>query len=163
MICGVGVSSTGEWPTHKRLPKTVATTHARKRVESDTKITTQRHFLTIKLNTKCRLHFVKASSHQRYKTSGSSSFNTESGDASINLNVDVGNEEEDKVQELRRPMGRNKAKGLKKKVHNEHAIEMKKEECLAFLEIKRREVECHEQELAMQGYRQRQEDIRFYM
>nr|GEV00804.1 hypothetical protein [Tanacetum cinerariifolium] len=44
-----------------------------------------------------------------------SSSNTESGDASINLNVHVGNDEEDGVKELRRLMGRDKAKGLKKK------------------------------------------------
>ncbi|GKD47796.1 hypothetical protein Tco_1276772 [Tanacetum coccineum] len=37
---------------------------------------------------------------KRYKTYGSSSFNTESGDASINLNVDVGDDEEDEVEEL---------------------------------------------------------------
>ncbi|GJZ15428.1 hypothetical protein Tco_0551105 [Tanacetum coccineum] len=112
---------------------------------------------------------------ERYKTSGSGSFNTESGDASINLNVDVGDDGEDEVQELRRPIGRDKAKGLKKKgsrslgssssandealarfmvselaMHNERAIEMKKEERLAFLEIIRREVECREREFAMQ-------------
>ncbi|GKB45866.1 hypothetical protein Tco_0896619 [Tanacetum coccineum] len=52
---------------------------------------------------------------KRYKTSGSSSFNTESGDASINMNVDIHDDEEDEVQELRRPIGRDKAKGLKKK------------------------------------------------
>nr|GEW30075.1 hypothetical protein [Tanacetum cinerariifolium] len=34
---------------------------------------------------------------------------------------------------------------------------------LSLLEIKRTEVECREQELAMQEYKQRQEDIRFYM
>ncbi|GKD49539.1 hypothetical protein Tco_1278515 [Tanacetum coccineum] len=34
---------------------------------------------------------------KRSETSGSSSFNTESGDASINLNDDVGDEEEDEV------------------------------------------------------------------
>ncbi|GJY04651.1 glutathione S-transferase T3-like protein [Tanacetum coccineum] len=34
---------------------------------------------------------------KRYKTSRSSSFNTESRDASINLNVDVGDDEEDEV------------------------------------------------------------------
>ncbi|GJZ89140.1 retrotransposon protein, putative, ty1-copia subclass [Tanacetum coccineum] len=39
----------------------------------------------------------------------------EFGDTSINLNVDVGDDEEDEVQELRRPIGRNKAKVLKKK------------------------------------------------
>ncbi|GJY04652.1 hypothetical protein Tco_0370592 [Tanacetum coccineum] len=48
-------------------------------------------------------------------------------------------------------------------MHNERAIGMKKEERLAFMEIKRMEVECHERELAMHEYRQRQEDIRFYM
>ncbi|GJW37236.1 hypothetical protein Tco_0060156 [Tanacetum coccineum] len=76
----------------------------------------------------------------------------ESGDASINMNVDVGDDEEDEVEELRRPMGRDKAKGLKKKelrssgsssstndealarlmvselaMHNERAIGIKKE------------------------------------
>nr|GEY35334.1 hypothetical protein [Tanacetum cinerariifolium] len=101
---------------------------------------------------------------KRYKTYGSSSSNTESGDASINSNVHVGNDEEDGVKELRRLMGRDKAKGLKMKwprtsgssssmndkaltrlmvsepaMHNERAIEMKKEERLAFLEIKRME------------------------
>ncbi|GKA50596.1 hypothetical protein Tco_0743669, partial [Tanacetum coccineum] len=96
-----------------------------------------------------------------YKAEHGMSFTLQSGDASINLNVDVGNKEEDEVQELQRPMGRNKAKGLKKKgsrssgsssstndealarlmvselaMHNEHAIEMKKEEHATFLEIK---------------------------
>nr|GEV13835.1 hypothetical protein [Tanacetum cinerariifolium] len=52
---------------------------------------------------------------KRYKIYGSSSFNTESGDASINLNVDVRNDKEYEVHELRRPMGRDKAKGLKKR------------------------------------------------
>ncbi|GJY46293.1 zinc finger BED domain-containing protein RICESLEEPER 2-like protein [Tanacetum coccineum] len=110
-----------------------------------------------------------------HRTFRSSSFNRKSGDASINLNVDVGDDKEDEVQELRRPMGRDKAKGLKKKrarssgsssstndealarlmfselaMHNQRAIRMKKEECLAFLEIKRMEVECRERELKMQ-------------
>ncbi|GJW88098.1 hypothetical protein Tco_0163438 [Tanacetum coccineum] len=53
-------------------------------------------------------------SGKRYKTSGSSSFNTESGEASINLNVDVSDDEEDEVQEIRRPIGRDKAKGSMK-------------------------------------------------
>nr|GEY07064.1 hypothetical protein [Tanacetum cinerariifolium] len=39
----------------------------------------------------------------------------EYGDASINLNVDVGDDRENEVQELRRPIGRDKSKGLKKK------------------------------------------------
>ncbi|GJY64534.1 monodehydroascorbate reductase [Tanacetum coccineum] len=52
---------------------------------------------------------------KRSKTYGSSSFNTESGDASIILNVDAGDDDEDDVQELQRPIGRDKAKGSKKK------------------------------------------------
>ncbi|GJZ29012.1 zinc finger BED domain-containing protein RICESLEEPER 2-like protein [Tanacetum coccineum] len=106
---------------------------------------------------------TKKQAAKRYKTSGSSSFNTEFGDASINLNVDVDDDKKDEVHELSRPMGRDKAKGLKKKgsrssgssssmndealdrlmvfqmaMHNERAMEMKKEERLAFLEIRRR-------------------------
>ncbi|GJX83656.1 hypothetical protein Tco_0333137 [Tanacetum coccineum] len=109
-------------------------------------------------------------------------------DASINMNVDVGDDEEDEVQELRRPMGRDKAKGLKEKgsrssgssssmndetlaglmvsemaMHNERVIEMKKKEHSAFLEIIRREMECLERELTMQEYQQRQKNIMFYM
>ncbi|GJZ28459.1 DEAD-box ATP-dependent RNA helicase 21, partial [Tanacetum coccineum] len=38
-----------------------------------------------------------------------------------------------------------------------------KEERLAFLEIKRRETECHEREMRSEEYRQRQEDIRFHL
>ncbi|GJW00718.1 MAK10-like protein [Tanacetum coccineum] len=38
---------------------------------------------------------------KRHKPSGSSSFNTESGDASINLNTNVGDNNEDRVQEIR--------------------------------------------------------------
>ncbi|GKA60258.1 hypothetical protein Tco_0759665, partial [Tanacetum coccineum] len=52
---------------------------------------------------------------KRYKKSGSSSFNTESGKASINLNVNVDDDEEDEVQEIRQPIGRDKAKGCMKK------------------------------------------------
>ncbi|GJS98416.1 B-box zinc finger protein 22 [Tanacetum coccineum] len=114
---------------------------------------------------------AKHQASKRYKTSGS--FNT--GDASINVNVDVVDDEEE-VQELRRPMGRDKAKGLKKKgprssgsssstndealvrlmvselaMHNVRAIKMKKEERLAFLDIKKREVECRERELALRA------------
>ncbi|GJR41213.1 hypothetical protein Tco_1216897 [Tanacetum coccineum] len=100
-----------------------------------------------------------ASKHQasmRYKTSGSGSFN-----------------KEDKAKGLKKKGSRSSGsssstndKGLARLIvselamHNERAIEMKKEERLAFLEIKRREVECRERELAMQEYQQRQEDIR---
>ncbi|GJY64510.1 RNA-directed DNA polymerase, eukaryota [Tanacetum coccineum] len=84
--------------------------------------------------------------------------------ANINPNVDVGDDEEDEVQEIRRPIGRDKAKDVAKKkglralrsssmndealarlmvsemaTQNEHAIEMQREERLAFLEIKTKE------------------------
>ncbi|GJY80796.1 hypothetical protein Tco_0493547 [Tanacetum coccineum] len=92
---------------------------------------------------------------KRSKKFGSSSFNTKFEDAM------------------------DKAKGLKKKVagssgssssmndealarlmlselptQNKTVMAMKKEECAAFLEIKRREVECREREIEMQEYRQ---------
>nr|GEU63117.1 hypothetical protein [Tanacetum cinerariifolium] len=52
---------------------------------------------------------------KKSKTSGSSSFNTESNDASFNLNFDAGDEDENEVQEIPRSMGRDKARGSKKK------------------------------------------------
>nr|GEV25482.1 ribonuclease H-like domain-containing protein [Tanacetum cinerariifolium] len=58
---------------------------------------------------------AKHQASKRYKTYGSISFNTDSEDASINLNVDVGDDEEDEVQVLRRPISTDKAKSLKKK------------------------------------------------
>ncbi|GJQ94710.1 zinc finger BED domain-containing protein RICESLEEPER 2-like protein [Tanacetum coccineum] len=106
---------------------------------------------------------------KRYKTFGSNSFNIEFREASINMNVDVGDDEEDEVQEIRRPIGRDKAQDAMKKkgsrasgsssmndealarlmvfemvMQNERAIKMQKEERLAFLDIKRREAECRE-------------------
>nr|GEW54166.1 hypothetical protein [Tanacetum cinerariifolium] len=42
----------------------------------------------------------KEGSCKGYKTSGSTSFNIKFGEASINLNVDVGDDEEDEVQEI---------------------------------------------------------------
>ncbi|GJV89351.1 putative ribonuclease H-like domain-containing protein [Tanacetum coccineum] len=97
---------------------------------------------------------------KRYNTSRSSSFNTESGDASINLNVDVGNDEEDECKNFDDQWAGTKPKLA---MHNERVIGIKKEQRLAFLKIKMRDVECRERELAMQEYRQRQEDIMFYM
>nr|GEW05513.1 hypothetical protein [Tanacetum cinerariifolium] len=47
-------------------------------------------------------------SSKRHKLSGASSFKAESGDASINLNTTVA--DEDEVQEIRRPQGRDKAR-----------------------------------------------------
>ncbi|GKC63281.1 zinc finger BED domain-containing protein RICESLEEPER 2-like protein [Tanacetum coccineum] len=52
---------------------------------------------------------------KRYKSSQSSSFNTEFEKASINLNANVSDDEEDEVKEIRRPMGRDKAKNAAKK------------------------------------------------
>ncbi|GJR21331.1 hypothetical protein Tco_0969858 [Tanacetum coccineum] len=52
---------------------------------------------------------------KRSNTSGFSSFYTKSGDASINLNVNAGDDDEDEVHELQRPISRDKAKGSKKK------------------------------------------------
>ncbi|GJW97698.1 hypothetical protein Tco_0179506 [Tanacetum coccineum] len=107
------------------------------------------------------------------------SFNTESGDASINMNTNV--VDEDEVQEIRRPGGRDKARAAAKNkgskapgssTMNDDAlarlmvtetITQEKAERLAFMEIKRREVECHEREVATQEYRAQQEDIRFYL
>ncbi|GJZ52651.1 hypothetical protein Tco_0607166 [Tanacetum coccineum] len=93
------------------------------------------------------------------------SLNTKFGDASINLNVSARDDDEDNVQVPPRPIDRDKAKGLKKKVagssgssasmndealarlmlselatQNKNVMAMKKEECTAFLEIKRREI-----------------------
>ncbi|GJU53310.1 ribonuclease H-like domain-containing protein [Tanacetum coccineum] len=55
---------------------------------------------------------------KRHKSSGSSSFNTQSWEASINLNTNVDDNDEDEVQEVQRPEGRDKARaaGKKKKV-----------------------------------------------
>nr|GFA12955.1 hypothetical protein [Tanacetum cinerariifolium] len=109
---------------------------------------------------------------KRHKSSGSSSFNTESGEASINLNTNVGDNDEDEVQEIRRPDGRDKARAAGRKnkgskptgssTLNEDEMArlmvteitaLEKEERLAFLEIKRREVECREREIEQQDMR----------
>nr|GFC84780.1 hypothetical protein [Tanacetum cinerariifolium] len=47
---------------------------------------------------------------KRHKSSGSSSFNTESEEAIINLNTNVGDNNKDEVHEIRRPGGRDKAR-----------------------------------------------------
>ncbi|GJR19361.1 gamma-glutamyltranspeptidase 1 [Tanacetum coccineum] len=112
---------------------------------------------------------------KRHKSTGSSSFNTESEEASINLNTNVDDNDEDEVQEIRRPEGRDKArvagrknKGSKSSASsnvNDDALarlmvtEMgaqEKEGRLAFLEIKRRGEECREREIE-------QQDTRFYL
>ncbi|GJR45580.1 hypothetical protein Tco_1313683 [Tanacetum coccineum] len=118
-------------------------------------------------------------SSKRHKLSGSSSFNTEFGDASINLNTTV--VDEDEVQEIRRPGGRDKARAAAKNkgseasgssTMNDNALarlmvnEMSSAEVQqreAFMELKRREVECREREIAATEYRAKQEDIRLYL
>ncbi|GJX57387.1 putative reverse transcriptase domain-containing protein [Tanacetum coccineum] len=59
-------------------------------------------------------------SSKRHKSTGSSSFNTESGEASINLNTTVGDNDDDDVQEIRRPQGRDKAKAAGKREGQNH-------------------------------------------
>nr|GEV46037.1 hypothetical protein [Tanacetum cinerariifolium] len=58
-------------------------------------------------------------SSKRQNSSGSSSFNAESGDASMNLNNTINNE--DDVQEIRRPDGRDKSKnkGMTPELHRQ--------------------------------------------
>ncbi|GJU94747.1 hypothetical protein Tco_1319503 [Tanacetum coccineum] len=99
---------------------------------------------------------------KRHKSYSPSSFNTESGDTSINLNTNVGDNDEDEVQEIRRTIGTNKAraarinKGSKapgSSSMNDKALAtlmvtkmttQEKEQRDAFIKIKRREVECRE-------------------
>ncbi|GJX63381.1 retrovirus-related pol polyprotein from transposon TNT 1-94 [Tanacetum coccineum] len=89
------------------------------RVEPETKITSKRHFLTMKpkwMDSEVLNFLTDRKIDKRYKTSDSISFNTESRDSSVNLNVDAKGDEEDEVQEVApRPIGRDKAKKLKKK------------------------------------------------
>nr|GFB81962.1 hypothetical protein [Tanacetum cinerariifolium] len=117
---------------------------------------------------------------KRHKSSGFSLFNTESEDVSINLNTNVG-DNEDEVRKIRRTMsrakmrdaGKNKgSKASRSSTMNDDALarlmvtEMtaqEKEECLAFIEIKKRKVECRAREVAVQEYRARQKYIRFYL
>nr|GEW24656.1 hypothetical protein [Tanacetum cinerariifolium] len=66
---------------------------------------------------------------KRHKLSGSNSFNQKSGEASVNLNTNVGDNDEDEVQEVRRPKGRDKTivagkKGLElKNIDDNHLNE----------------------------------------
>ncbi|GKC98693.1 hypothetical protein Tco_1168968, partial [Tanacetum coccineum] len=60
----------------------------------------------------------------------------ESGEASINLNVDVSDDEEDEVQEIRRPIGRDKSKGpIKKKGPRASGSSSTNDEALARLMV----------------------------
>ncbi|GJS58102.1 hypothetical protein Tco_0652886 [Tanacetum coccineum] len=102
-----------------------------------------------------------------------------SGDASIHLNTTVS--DEDEVQEIRRPGGRDKAraaaknkrsKALGSSTINDNALarlmvnEMTAAEIEqrdAFMELKMREVECREREITATKYRAQQEDIKLYL
>ncbi|GJW18715.1 hypothetical protein Tco_0026151 [Tanacetum coccineum] len=90
---------------------------------------------------------------KRHKSSGSSSFNTEYGEASINLNTTVSDKDEDEMQEIRRPEGRDKARaaGRKNKGTRSAGSSNVNEDAFA-----RREVECRKREL-------KQQDMRFYL
>ncbi|GKB34173.1 hypothetical protein Tco_0879115, partial [Tanacetum coccineum] len=118
-------------------------------------------------------------SSKRHKSSGSCSFNAESGDTSINLNNTV--DDEDDVQEIRRPEGRDKAKAVaKNKGSKASGSPTMNDDALArlmvtemtakgvpqrekLMELKRREVECREREIAAAEYRAQQEDMRLYL
>ncbi|GJS94816.1 hypothetical protein Tco_0801784 [Tanacetum coccineum] len=95
-------------------------------------------------------------SNKRHMSSGSSSFNPEFGDASINLNNTIAGDDEvvaddDEVQEIRRPLVVNKMT----------AVEVEQRE--KFIELKRREVECREREIVATEYRAQQEDMKLYL
>ncbi|GKE14785.1 hypothetical protein Tco_1422362, partial [Tanacetum coccineum] len=75
-----------------------------------------------------------------------------------NLNVDVGDDEEDEVKELQRPLGKDKAKHLKKiGLRSSGSSSNMNNETLARLMVS--ELAMHTQ----REYRQPQEEIRFYM
>nr|GEV90833.1 hypothetical protein [Tanacetum cinerariifolium] len=62
------------------------------------------------------IHYeIDTGDSKRHKSIGSSSFNTESGEASINLNTNVDDNDEDEVQEIQRPEGRDKARVVARK------------------------------------------------
>ncbi|GJU32749.1 CDPK-related kinase 3 [Tanacetum coccineum] len=113
---------------------------------------------------------------KRYKSSGSSSFNTlQSGEDLFNLNVEAGEEEEEEVKDVRRPMDMDRAK--KKAVassipstsfaadsdetlassmvtgyasQTDSFMSMKKEDHVAFLEINRMDIEMQKNKLKKQ-------------
>nr|GEX15079.1 zinc finger, CCHC-type [Tanacetum cinerariifolium] len=81
---------------------------------------------------------------KRYNSSGSSSFNTESGEASINLNTNLGDDDEDEVDGNRDDKSGERTK--------RSVFKDQKEGC-----------ECRERDVRNQEYRQCQDDIRFYL
>ncbi|GJY84730.1 hypothetical protein Tco_0498756 [Tanacetum coccineum] len=129
--------------------------------------------------------------NKRYKSSGSSSFNTkDSGEGSINSNTTVGTEDEnemEEVQEVRRPkpMGRDQAKRkmkggstssassfdvgeLAKMMASEYVMAsdpyntQKNQEMSELLKIKNRELELKAAELKIRRMENRQRDEALY-
>nr|GEU48166.1 retrovirus-related Pol polyprotein from transposon TNT 1-94 [Tanacetum cinerariifolium] len=129
--------------------------------------------------------------NKRYKSSGSSSFNTkDSGEGGVNLNTTVGTEDEnevEEVQEVRRlkPMGRDQAKRkmkggsasstssfdvreLAKMMASEYVIAndpyntQKNQEMSELLKIKNRELELKAAELKIRRMENRQRDEALY-
>ncbi|GKC57462.1 hypothetical protein Tco_1085060, partial [Tanacetum coccineum] len=102
-----------------------------------------------------------------------------SGDASINMNNTIA--DDDEVHEIRRPGGRDKARAAAKNkgskasgssTMNDDALArlvvnemttVEVEQCEAFIELKRREVQCREREIAATEYQAQQEDMKLYL
>ncbi|GKE39770.1 hypothetical protein Tco_1463175, partial [Tanacetum coccineum] len=126
--------------------------------------------------------------NKRYKSSGSSSFNTrESGEGSINLNTTIG-DEEDEVEKVRRPrlMGRDQAKkkakvrsaagsvnafdveSLANMMANKYVMAsdlynvQKSQEMSELLRIKNKELELKAAELKIRRLENRQKDKALY-
>nr|GEU53362.1 hypothetical protein [Tanacetum cinerariifolium] len=129
--------------------------------------------------------------NKRYKSRGSSSFNTkDSGEGSINLNTTVGTEDENEVEEVEeihrpRPIGRDQAKGkmkagsassassfdvaeLEKMIASEYVMvsdpynTQKKQEMSELLKIKNQELELKAAELEIRRMENRQRDEALY-
>ncbi|GKD64431.1 hypothetical protein Tco_1306539 [Tanacetum coccineum] len=89
-------------------------------------------------------------SNKRHNSSGSSSFNTESEDANINLNNTVAGDDEVVADDDEVLV-----------VNEMTADEVEQRE--KFIVLKRRDVECREQEIAATEYRAQQEDMKLYI
>ncbi|GJX77766.1 RNA-directed DNA polymerase, eukaryota [Tanacetum coccineum] len=102
--------------------------------------------------------------NKRYKSSGSSSFNTkESGEKSINLNTTVGYEAENEVEEVRRlkPMGRDQAK-RKMKAGSASSASSFDVEALAKMIASEYELELKAAELEIRRMKNSQRDKALY-
>ncbi|GJW48888.1 hypothetical protein Tco_0080534 [Tanacetum coccineum] len=99
--------------------------------------------------------YVQKGSNKRHKSFGSSSFNTESGDASINLNNIIAGDDEvvaddDEVLEIQRPVGRDKARAAAKNKRSKASASSTMNDD-ALLEI------------VATKYRAQQEDMKLYL